>query len=45
MLFSVASLLQQTANLMEFKPGRVPYQQGRLYSYIGITLIPRFLWP
>ena len=39
------SLLQQTANLMEFKPGRVPYQHGRLYSYIGITLIPRFLWP
>jgi hypothetical protein len=39
------SLLQQTANVMEFTPGRVPYQHGRLYSYIGVTFIPRFLWP
>jgi hypothetical protein len=39
------SLLQQTANVMEFTPGRVPYQYGSLYSYIGVTLIPRFLWP
>jgi O-antigen polysaccharide polymerase Wzy len=39
------SLLQQTANVMEFTPDRVPYQYGRLYSYIGVTLIPRFLWP
>ncbi len=39
------SLLQQTANVMEFTPGRVPYQYGRLYSYIGVTFIPRFLWP
>jgi hypothetical protein len=39
------SLLQQTANVMEFTPDRVPYQYGSLYSYIGVTLIPRFLWP
>lgn len=39
------SLLQQTANVMEFTPDRVPYQYGRLYSYVGVTLIPRFLWP
>jgi hypothetical protein len=39
------SLLQQTANVMEFTPDRVPYQYGRLYSYIGVTFIPRFLWP
>jgi hypothetical protein len=39
------SLLQQTANVMEFTPGRVPYQHGRLYSYIGVTFIPRVLWP
>jgi len=39
------SLLQQTANVMEFTPSRVPYQHGRLYSYIGVTFIPRFLWP
>jgi hypothetical protein len=39
------SLLQQTANVMELTPGRVPYQHGRLYSYIGVTFIPRVLWP
>ena len=39
------SLLQQTANVMEFTPDRVPYQYGRSYSYIGVTFIPRFLWP
>ena len=39
------SLLQQSANVMELTPGRVPYQHGRLYSYIGVTFIPRFLWP
>ena len=31
--------------MMEFTPSRVPYQYGRLYSYIGVTFIPRFLWP
>src|ERR1035438_461152 len=39
------SLLQQTANVMELTPERVPYQHGRLYSYILVTFIPRFLWP
>jgi hypothetical protein len=39
------SLLQQTANIMELTPSRVPYQYGHLYSYIAITFIPRFLWP
>jgi hypothetical protein len=39
------SLLQQTANVIELTPNRVPYQHGRLYSYIGITFVPRFLWP
>lgn len=39
------SLLQQTANVMEFTPARVPYQHGRLYSYIAVTFIPRVLWP
>jgi O-antigen polysaccharide polymerase Wzy-like protein len=38
------SLLQQTANVMELTPGRVPYQYGSLYSYIAVTFIPRFLW-
>lgn len=39
------SLLQQTANVMELTPSRVPYQYGSLYSYIAVTFIPRFLWP
>jgi hypothetical protein len=39
------SLLQQTANVMESTPERVPYQNGRLYSYMLVTFIPRFFWP
>jgi hypothetical protein len=39
------SLLQQTANVMEATPERVPYQYGRLYSYMLVTFIPRFFWP
>jgi hypothetical protein len=39
------SLLQQTANVIEMTPSRVPYQYGGLYAYIGVTFIPRFLWP
>ena len=38
-------LLRQTAHVIEFTPSRIPYQYGSLYSYIGVTLIPRFLWP
>ena len=39
------SLLQQTANVMEATPERIPYQQGRLYSYMLITFVPRLFWP
>lgn len=39
------SLLQQTAHVLEVTPSRVPYQHGNLYAYIGVTLIPRLLWP
>ena len=39
------SLLEQSANVLEKTPSDVPYQNGRLYSYMVITLIPRFLWP
>jgi hypothetical protein len=39
------SLLQQTANVMESTPERVPYQNGRLYSYMLVTFIPRLFWP
>jgi hypothetical protein len=43
--FGRLSLLQQTANVMESTPERVPYQNGRLYSYMLVTFVPRFLWP
>jgi len=39
------SLLQQTANVMESTPERVPYQNGRLYSYMLVTFAPRIFWP
>jgi hypothetical protein len=39
------SLLQQTANVMEATPERVPYQYGRLYSYMAVTFVPRLFWP
>ena len=38
------SLLQQTAHVLELTPDEVPYQHGRLYSYMLVTLIPRALW-
>jgi hypothetical protein len=39
------ALLNQTANVIDMTPSVVPYQYGALYSYLGVTLIPRFLWP
>lgn len=39
------SLLQQTANVMESTPDRIPYQNGRLYSYMFVTFVPRLFWP
>ena len=39
------SLLSQAANVVEKTPSIVPYQYGQLYSYMFVTLIPRFLWP
>ena len=39
------ALLNETANVLDLTPSVVPYQYGRLYSYFGVTLIPRFLWP
>jgi len=38
-------LLRQTAYVIELTPSRVPYQYGSLYSYIGVTFIPRLFWP
>jgi oligosaccharide repeat unit polymerase len=31
--------------VVERTPNPVPYQNGKLYSYMLITLIPRFVWP
>lgn len=39
------SLLEQTGNVIEMTPAQVPYQNGRLYSYMIVTFIPRFMWP
>jgi hypothetical protein len=40
-----ASLLTQVAHVLDVTPSEVPYQGGQTYSYLAITLIPRFLWP
>lgn len=42
---SRTSLLAQTANVVQLTPSTVPYQYGKLYSYMLVTLIPRFIWP
>jgi hypothetical protein len=39
------SLLTQAAHVLDWTPERVPFQLGHTYSYMEITLIPRFLWP
>jgi hypothetical protein len=38
------SLLGQTANIIEATPERVPYQYGRMYSYMIYSFIPRLFW-
>jgi hypothetical protein len=38
-------LLHQAANVIDYTPAVVPYQHGRLYSYLWVTYIPRFMWP
>ena len=39
------SLLTQSANVLELTPSTVPYQNGRLYSYMLVTFVPRAVWP
>jgi hypothetical protein len=39
------SLLTQTANVLDLTPSVVPFQYGRMYSYMLVTFIPRFVWP
>jgi hypothetical protein len=40
-----SSLLVQTAHVLDMTPSVVPFQEGSTYSYMAVTLIPRFLWP
>ena len=42
---SRTSLLTQAANVIEQTPTPVPYQHGRLYSYLAVALVPRLFWP
>jgi hypothetical protein len=42
---SRVSLLTQTANVVNLTPSTIPYQGGRLYSYLLVTWIPRAVWP
>ncbi len=39
------ALLPQTANVMDLTPAIIPYQGGRMYSYLAVSLIPRAIWP
>lgn len=39
------SLFEPTAMVMQMTPAQVPYQNGRLYRYLAISLIPRAVWP
>lgn len=39
------ALLTQAGNVIDMTPSVVPYQYGRLYTYLFIGLIPRFIWP
>ena len=43
--FQRVSLLDQAGNVYDKTPGEVPWQLGKSYSYLVITLIPRFIWP
>jgi len=42
---SRVSLLTPSANVIDQTPLVVPYQYGRLYSYLLVTFIPRVVWP
>ena len=43
--FQRVSLLDQAGNVYNKTPHEVPYQLGKTYSFLLITLIPRFVWP
>jgi hypothetical protein len=40
-----ASLFEPTAIVMQMTPTQVPFQNGRLYKYLAVSLIPRAIWP
>ncbi len=40
-----ASLFEPTSMVMQMTPTQVPYQNGRLYRYLAISLVPRAIWP
>jgi hypothetical protein len=40
-----ASLLTQVAHVLDMTPSLVAFQEGETYRFLGVTLIPRFLWP
>ena len=40
-----ASLLTQVAHVIDMTPSVVPFQEGETYRFLGVTFIPRFLWP
>jgi len=42
---SRVSLLGPTATVVQMTPSQVPYQNGHLYRYLVIGLIPRAVWP
>jgi hypothetical protein len=39
------SLLPQVSHVLDVTPSQIPFQGGRTYSYMFVTLIPRFVWP
>jgi hypothetical protein len=39
------SLLTQTANVLEFTPSSVPFQNGSTYTFLVAMWVPRALWP
>lgn len=43
--FQRVSLLEQASNVVEKTPSAVDFQNGKTYSYLLVTFIPRFLWP
>jgi hypothetical protein len=39
------SLLPQVSHVLDVTPSQIPFQGGQTYSYMLVTLIPRFVWP